>query len=180
MEYDASFKNNPNNSNKNVWITNNDKDSQDEILDKIQKLSQESNEYPEVEIENEFIDKTYEQTKNIKGPQSKTFAKHIEYSNKRIGKASKTRLDFNPNKIRNKNIKQKRFKSPTANIPRLVNYPNVNNGFGNGKTETDKRNRRRSGKISIGPKYQNNEDDDKEMLKKEYLRLKQQLMQLQK
>ena len=117
----------------------------------------------------------------MKGPQSKTFAKHIEYSNKHVGKASKTRLDFNPKKNKNPIIKQKRFKSPTANIPRLVNYPSINNNFDNGNTEVDRRNRRRSGKISIEPKYKNNyEDEDKETLKKEYLRLKQQLIELQK
>ena len=84
-------------------------------------------------------------------------------------------------RLRIRFLKHKRFKSPTANIPKLVNYPSINNVFDNGNTEVDRRNRRRSGKNSIERKCQNNyEDEDKETLKKEYLRLKQQLIELQK
>ena len=80
MEYDNSFKNLAQNSNKNVRIARDDKDIQDKILENIQKLSQDSNEYPEVEIENEFINKAKKQPEIMKGLQSKTFGKHIEYS----------------------------------------------------------------------------------------------------
>lgn len=167
------------NSSKKVELVH-DHDSQDEILEHINNLSQNSSDdYPEVCIEQEYAGnrKMMDVRKN---PYSKTFAEQIEPAKKPIDKQVFRQETYqNERQTVKPEAKKKRFKSPTAIIPRLVN--NQKNSNHKQSDEAYKRMRRRSGKPRIESKSKTKqEDSDTEMLKQEYMRLKQQLIELQK
>lgn len=160
---------------KNVYLID-DEDLDIELnFDADDNNSGSDSSYVDVSIEREVETK---RSKAIsKKNYSKTFANpiHQEKYEKSTAKENSKQAVKNKNKI-----KETRFRSPKLNLQKLNDSSRSSESSRDFKATEFRKNRRRSGKIKIQANKESSNEDETEVLKKEYLKLKKQLLQLQK
>lgn len=158
---------------KNVWLM--DDEELDFELDFDADDNHSNSSYVDVSIERE--DESNRSKSTLKKHYSKTFANHIhqETYEKVFVKENVKPCIKNPNKK-----KQTRFGSPRINLQKLNDSNRSSESSKNYKGEKLRKHRRRSGKVKISNKQECSSEDETEVLKQEYLKLKKQLLELQK